>query len=123
MRVIAVSKSELEDLLAFQIRAAELPEPEREYRFFPERRFRADFAFVKQRLLIEINGGLYMPRSGHRTAKGVLRDMTKANLAALGGWLYLQFSADQVQDGSALNIIETVLKEQPFNAIEMLWNT
>ena len=116
-------KSELEDLLAFQIRAAELPEPEREYRFYPERRFRADFAFVKQRLLIEINGGLYMPRSGHRTAKGVLRDMTKANLAALGGWLYLQFSADQVQDGSALNIIETVLKEQPFNAIEMLWNT
>jgi len=49
-----------------------------------------------------------------------LRDMTKANLAALGGWMYLQFSAKQVQDGSALNIIETVLKEQPFNAIEML---
>jgi very-short-patch-repair endonuclease len=116
-----VSKSELEELLAFQIRAAELPEPEREYRFYPERRFRADFAFPKHKVLVEIHGGLYVPRSGHRTAKGVLRDMTKSNLAALGGWMYLQFSAKQVQDGSALNIIETVLKQQPHNAINMLW--
>jgi len=117
-----MSKSELEELLAFQIKAAELPEPQREYRFYPERRFRADFAWPEVKLLVEIEGGIYKARSGHRTSSGVLRDMEKGNLAALGGWVYLRFSAKQVQDGSALNVIEQAIELQHHNALAMLWN-
>ena len=51
-----MSQSELEELLAFQMRAAGLPEPEREYRFHEKRRYRADFAWPDHRLLVEGEG-------------------------------------------------------------------
>lgn len=105
-----MSKSELEELLAFQIKAAGIASPEREYMFAKPRRFRADFAWVAEKLLVEIDGGLYVARSGHRTASGVMRDMEKGNLAALKGYLYLRFNAEQIRDGSALGVIETVLE-------------
>lgn len=45
--------SELEETLAFHLKAAKLPAPEREYRFDPERRWRFDFAWPDQMLAVE----------------------------------------------------------------------
>ena len=118
-----MTKSELEELLAFQIKAADLPKPEREFMFAKPRRFRADFAWPDFKLLVEIDGGLYQSRSGHRSVKGVKRDMVKGNLAALQSYVYLRFNAEQIHDGSALDIIELVLRQQPQNALSMLWRT
>jgi hypothetical protein len=49
----------LEDLFALQVKLAGLPMPEREYRAIKGRMFRFDFAWEKERLLVEINGGTY----------------------------------------------------------------
>jgi len=51
--------SHLEETLLWQIKAAGLPMPEREYRAIKGRMFRFDFAWEKERLLVEINGGTY----------------------------------------------------------------
>ena len=50
--------SHLEDTLLWQIKAAGLPMPEREYRAVKGRMFRFDFAWTEpnHRLLIEVNG-------------------------------------------------------------------
>ena len=44
--------------LETQIRAVGLPPPVTEYRFHPERRWRADFAWPEKKLLVEVDGGV-----------------------------------------------------------------
>ncbi len=106
-----MSKSELEDLLLFQMQAVGL-DPEREFMFAKPlgRRFRSDFCFKNKRLLIEVEGGIWS-KGAHSRPAGILRDMEKNNLATLLGYVCLRFSAEQVHDGSALTMIEKVLNE------------
>ena len=68
----------------------DLPVCEPEYSWLPGRRFRADFAFVPARLLIEIEGGCHVVRS--RFAG----DCRKNNLMLLNGWRLLRFCAAQM---------------------------
>ena len=49
--------SALENLFAMQLDAAGLTGYVREYQAIPGRKFRFDFAFLRERLLVEINGG------------------------------------------------------------------
>jgi very-short-patch-repair endonuclease len=51
--------SVLEDLFAAQLDACGLTGYVREYQAIPARKFRFDFCFKRERLLIEINGGTY----------------------------------------------------------------
>ena len=63
------------------------PVLEREYRFHPTRKWRADFAHVESRTLIEIEGGIYIAGGGrHNRAAGFLADLEKYLEAALAGW-------------------------------------
>ena len=60
---------------------------EREYRFHPTRKWRADFANVESRTLIEVEGGIYIAGGGrHNRAAGFLADLEKYLEAALAGW-------------------------------------
>ena len=65
-------------------------EPVAEYKFHQFRRWRFDYAFVENKLSIEIEGGLW---SGgrHITAPGYLRDMEKYNAATELGWRVLRY--------------------------------
>jgi len=99
-------KSKAEELLAFQFKAVGI-EFKREFRFHPTRKWRADFVIGK--LMIEINGGLWMPKSGHNTAKGIMRDMAKANAAQALGYVVLTFTPQQVKSGFALECIESFI--------------
>lgn len=96
--------SALEDLLAEQL-TVEGIEFVREYKFLPDRRFRADFAIIPLRLLVEVQGGRWMEHGGHNTGGGLARDYEKSNLAQLAGWRYLQFTADDVSSGRAVDMV------------------
>ena len=102
--------SDLEELLFQHIKLVGLPEPEREYRFAPPRRFRADFAYPERKLLIEVEGGVWT-RGRHTRGAGYTSDAEKYNLATVKGWRVLRFTGDMIKDGSAINTIEKVLNE------------
>lgn len=74
-----------------------LPAPEREYEFSAERRYRLDFAFVDQRVGVEIMGGTWIV-SGHSTGRGIRRDCEKRNLLTLMGWRVLDFTTDMLRE-------------------------
>ena len=100
-----------EDLLAFQIKAAGLPEPVRQYYYARPRKLRADFSFPEHRLLIEIQGGIFMKRGGaHGSITGILADLDRLNAATLAGFYMLRFTPDQVKTGEALAVIEKALE-------------
>ena len=101
--------SDLEDLLAQQMKFAGLPEPEREYRFAPPRRYRADFAYPDKMILIEVEGGVWT-NGAHVRGKHYTSDCSKYNLAATMGFRVLRFTGEMIKSGLALRTIEEVLK-------------
>ena len=106
-----MSASQLEAELALQIRALGLPEPIREYQAIKGRKFRFDFAWLEQRLLVEVNGGTYT-KGAHSTGRGIARDYEKANLAVLQGWRVLSFDGKSVKDGTAVEVIRQALEAE-----------
>lgn len=103
--------SALEDQLAFQIRAAKLPPPTREHRFYAARRWRFDFAWPSQMLALEVDGGAWV--SGrHTRGRGFEADCEKMSHAAIHGWTVLRVTGTMVRDGRALTYVEMALKRR-----------
>lgn len=100
--------SELEELLLFQIRAVGLPEPVREYRALPERRWRWDFAWPEARLLVEVQGKRW-GLGAHTSGKGTARDWEKNNLAVLSGWRVLYAWDEAIESGKMIEWILRIL--------------
>lgn len=100
--------SALEEVLAFQIKAKRLPPPDREYPAIPGRRFRFDFAWPTEKLLVEVQGGTWI-KGGHSTGKGIGRDCEKECLALAEGWRVAHVDGDQVRSGKAVQWIEAIL--------------
>lgn len=108
--------SELEDLLLYQIRALGLPEPVREYRAVAGRRWRWDFAWLDERLLVEVQGGVWIG-GAHGRGTGIRRDYEKNNAAALLGFKVLQFGTNEVQDGTAVAMIAKALDKNVYGKV------
>jgi len=85
---------------------------EKEYKFVPNRRFRADFAILEWRLLLEINGGCWNAKSRHFYGAGAIKDMEKYNLAAIHGYQILHFTPKQFCKTQGLNILECWRKQR-----------
>ena len=112
--------SEAEELLAYQLRAVNIPF-EREVQFAKPRKWRADFVIdpcsdgggPKDHkdhawLLIEIDGGTWTS-SRHTSGAGYRADLEKLNKATELGYRILRFLPEHVTSGEALAQIEKVL--------------
>lgn len=89
-----------EEAFALHCRAEKLT-PEVEFRFFPGRRWRFDFAFPEEKLAIEIEGGTWS-NGRHSRGAGYESDLEKYNSATLAGWRVLRYSTRMVLDGVAI---------------------
>lgn len=106
------AKSAIEEMLALHIRLNKLPEPAREYRFHPDRKWRFDFAFPDRKIAAECEGGTWV-QGRHNRGAGYEADLEKYNAAALAGWLVLRFTKAQVKAGTALQLLQTALEVRP----------
>lgn len=87
-----------------------LPLPEREYRFDPARRWRLDFAWVEQRLAVEVEGLTGGAGGRHQRAAGFERDAEKYNALTLAGWHLLRFPPAQIRSGRAITAVRVFLE-------------
>lgn len=96
---------------------------ERQYHYAePQGRdHRADFAFPLERLLVEVEGGLYgkgapcrlcgrRPGGAHGSVTGVLADLERSKLAAVAGFRVLRVTPAEVNDGTALRWVLAALR-------------
>ena len=81
------------------------PELQREYRFEPTRRWRADFAHIASRTLIEIEGGLYQ-QGRHQRLHGYQADCEKYNWATMTGWRVLRLTSAMLTPDYIESIIQ-----------------
>ena len=105
--------SEPEENLWGQLRmrslsAQPLPMPAREYVFLPPKKYRADFCWIEQRLVVEVDGGSWVA-GRHTRGAGFEADHERDALAMLHGWRVLRVTPKQVESGIALTWIEGLL--------------
>ncbi|MDC5257351.1 endonuclease domain-containing protein [Acinetobacter baumannii] len=102
--------SEGKTILATHLRACKISF-EKEYKFHPKRKWRADFLITGTKILVEVEGGIW---SGgrHTRGKGYIGDMEKYNEAAMMGFTVLRFSTEQVKSGLAVQQIEKMVSER-----------
>jgi len=103
-----MSKSDLETLLAFQMKSIGLPDFEREYKFHPDRKWRFDF--FRDGWGIEVNGGGWNGGGHNRNPIEMGKDYEKYNAAQEMGIRVLLYTGEQVKDLSALAQIERIFK-------------
>lgn len=98
--------SKLESKFLFLWRVAQGPQLERELRFHPERKWRADFAHMGSRTLIEIEGGIFQRGAGrHNRGAGYAKDAEKYLEAVLAGWTVIRLTEKQLD----LDFIERIV--------------
>lgn len=93
-----------EALLAQHIAAEGLPQPDTQFRFDQVRKWRADFAWQRERLIAEVDGGTHGFGS-HNSSKGYRADRERDQAATLAGWTVLRFTVAQVKSGEAISAI------------------
>ena len=108
---IGKSVSALEDLMALQIRADRLPEPQREAVLIPGRKFRVDFFWPTEKVCLEVNGGVWMKGGAHSLPSNIERDYEKLNLLQLAGYVVLSVSGKAVKSGQALQWLKMALSK------------
>ena len=102
--------SKLEATFALQLRALKLPAHVTEYKFHQTRRWRFDFAFVDQKIAIEVDGGTYS-QGRHTRGKGFNNDCHKINSAICLGWRVLRGDSEMVKNGELIAYLEKLLNK------------
>lgn len=74
----------------------------------PGRKFRCDFVWREQRIVFEVQGGIWV-KSGHSSGAGLSRDYEKLALLHLNGWKCFFVSGRSVKDGTAIKWLKLAL--------------
>lgn len=82
----------------------EWPSPRREFRFHATRQWRFDFAWERERVAVEMEGGVFIG-GGHNRGRQYTMDCRKYNEATVAGWRILRYTTAD-------------LKERPVQMIE-----
>lgn len=100
--------SDLELTLHWQLIAEKITGYTMEYRFHPERKWRFDFCWPKEKIAVEVEGGTW---SGgrHTTGSGFAKDCEKYNHAAMMGYRVFRFTSDMVKKGEAIKWIREIM--------------
>lgn len=94
-----------------QIRVKGMPAPAQEFQFHPTRKWRADLAWPGNKILLEIDGGIWRKGGGaHSRPTNILRDIEKSNAAVLLGYRCYRVTPDQIRNGEAIKLVERILK-------------
>jgi very-short-patch-repair endonuclease len=101
-----MAESRLESKFLFLWRVAQGPALEREVKFHTSRAWRADFAHLPSRTIIEIEGGIFLPGGGrHNRGMGYAKDAEKYLEAVLAGWTVIRLTAKQLE----IDLIERIV--------------
>ena len=107
--------SRLEAKFALYWRGLGGPDLQREFVFHSERKWRADFAHIESRTLIENEGGLYVEGGGrHNRSAGFIADAEKYLEAFLVGWNVVRLTEPQITAPNIERIIRRARERTTF---------
>ena len=87
----------------------DIPKPVTEYKFHATRKWRLDFAWVPQRLAVEIEGITY-GGGRHQRVEGFVKDAEKYEAAMMMGWLVYRVPGRWVARGGRIGMRPRVME-------------
>lgn len=90
-------------------KAMGIPAPVAEFRFHPTRKWRADFAWPDAKVLLEVEGGIFI-QGRHSRGTGMQKDMEKYNNAALLGYRVLRCTPKTLTDPATFEMLRAALE-------------
>lgn len=79
------------------LKTSGLPRPHAEYRFEPSRKWRADYCWPEQGVILEVEGGLFLRGGGrHNRGASMVKDLEKYNHAATLGYRVVRVTPQQL---------------------------
>lgn len=105
-----VRKVDKIDLFSVYCVQSGLPEPEREKRFHPVRRWRIDYYFERdgRRVALEVEGGAWT-QGRHTRGAGFIADMDKYNAITAAGIALIRRTPSQLMTDETIQIIKKIL--------------
>lgn len=97
-------------IVIHESRLAGLGAPAAEHRFHPIRKWRFDWAWVPQKIALEVQGGVWTGGK-HGRGAGIVKDHEKLNAAQALGWRVIQLTPGQVKKGELLAWLKEMHKE------------
>lgn len=97
------------------LQEAGLPQPKRELRFHPTRKWQMDYAWEKERVFLEVEGLFSRDLNGkvvagrHRQIGGYLKDMEKYNEAAAMGYRLLRTTPSGLTKPELIDLLRRTL--------------
>ncbi len=88
-----------------------IPEPQKEYKFHPTRKWRFDWAWPERKIGLEVDGGLWIG-GRHNRPVTMIKDNEKFNQAALLGWKILKFTPQQFKNGEAAELLAKIFADK-----------
>ena len=89
--------------------SAGLPAPVAEHRFHPTRLWRFDYAWISDKIALEVEGGIW---SGgrHINPAGFIADLEKYNAAAVLGWRIIRLTPKSIATPISVNLVREAMK-------------
>ncbi len=79
------------------VRAGEVSLPAQQHKFAPGREWAFDFAWLNERIALEVEGMIY-GRGRHVRPTGFLADAVKYNTAVVLGWRIIRVTPDDLKE-------------------------
>ncbi len=80
----------------------------KEYQFYDKRKWRFDYAIVREKIAIEVEGGVFTG-GRHTRPLGFLKDMEKYNQATLMGWRVFRVTPDTLFSSETLEMLQQAI--------------
>ena len=109
-RKVPNKKTVVENLLHDHLQEAGLTGYVRNARFIEGRKFEADFWFPALKIALEVDGGVWLPKSGHTSGIGYTADRERDVEALLQGILTIRYTSDQVRNRYAINTFSRIVQ-------------
>lgn len=90
-----MTTSALEERFLTLCRCWRLPEPVREHRFDPVRKWRFDFCWLDAGIAVELEGGVWS-RGRHTRGAGFTEDARKYNTAVISGYRVIRLTGEML---------------------------
>ncbi len=86
-----------------------LPKPTKEHRFHDSRKWRFDYAWIEDRVALEVEGGIWT-KGRHTRGAGYLKDMEKYSEAAVLGWRVLRVTPATLTQPETFDLLRRAIQ-------------
>lgn len=102
------AKALIQETFFLLLDQVDISRPHPEYIFHRERLWRCDYCWIEQKIILEVEGGIFI-QGRHSRGAGMKADFTKYNEAAIYGYRILKVIPSELCSFNTINLLRRIL--------------